>query len=101
MGTDYSISFDPKVEVEGDDCYGSTVHDTQSIHIADGYPHDLERNTVLHECLHQMFSLAHLGLEPEVEEKVCTFLGAAVVGHIRDNPGLWRYLTQKPPKESQ
>ena len=29
------------------------------------------------------------------EEKVCTALGDALIGHMRDNVGLWRYLLQK------
>lgn len=101
MGYDYSITFDPVVRVEGEECYGATNHDDQRISILEGMPHDRERDTVLHECIHQILSNANAGLDPEVEEKVCTLLGTALVGHMRDNVTLWRYLLQKPPKETK
>lgn len=100
MGQTYTISFDPVVMVEGDECYGCCTHDDQSIHVLDGMPHDRERDTVLHESLHQMLSTANVGLDEVLEEKIVTFLGSALVGHMRDNPTLWRYLLQKPPKDT-
>ena len=99
MGQSYTFSFDPAVTVEGEECYGSCIHEDQSIHVLEGMPHDRERDTALHECMHQMFSTANVGLDGETEEKVVTFLGSALIGHMRDNPMLWRYLLQKPPKE--
>jgi hypothetical protein len=104
MGQTYRVAFespDKVVNDEGSACYGTTEHDANRIQVCDNLGHDKERDTVLHECLHQILTLGGLGLEDEVEERLCTFLGTALIGHMRDNPGIWRYLNQRPPKDTQ
>jgi hypothetical protein len=94
MGIPYSISFPPKVR--GGVNWGETDHSAQTIEVEDGLAHNKECEVIVHEVLHQMASLGNLGLTTDDEEKVCTFFGAALLGHIRDNPKMWRYLLQKP-----
>lgn len=96
MGISYTIDF--PAAVGGGDRWGETDHEQQRIQVQDALTHDKEREVVLHEALHQMMGLGNIGLSPRDEEKVATFFGAALVGHMRDNPTLWRYLIQKPPK---
>lgn len=96
MGITYSLSYPPLVGEAGEK-WGETDHELQTIAVQDSLPHDKQREIVLHEILHQMAGLGNLGLGPEDEEKVATFFGAALVGHMRDNPTLWRYLLKKPP----
>lgn len=95
MGLVYHLSFPPLVG-EGEK-WGETDHEKQTITVQDALPHDKEREIVMHEILHQMAGLGNLGIEPEDEETVATFFGAALIGHMRDNPTLWRYLIKKPP----
>jgi hypothetical protein len=96
MGIDYSLSFLPQVG-EGEK-WGETDHSLMNISVEDGLSHDKEREIVLHEILHQLMGLGHLELSPEDEERVATFMGTALIGHMRDNITLWRYLIKKPPK---
>jgi hypothetical protein len=104
MGFVYKVLWLPPGAVKGSDgeeCYGITDHDTQAISIDSGMSHDRERETVVHESLHQMFGTANLGLDYDLEEKIVSFMGAALVGHMRDNPAFWRYVMQPLPKESE
>lgn len=47
-------------------------------------------DTLLHEVLHAM--LAPMGLEDEIEERLCLFLAPAILLTIQDNPELWKVL---------
>ena len=102
MGRDYELSFAPtgSILMDGHQLWGETDHSAQTIRVEEGLPHDKERAIVLHETLHQILALADAGFPDKIEEKVCTLLGEALIGHMRDNPGYWRYLLQKPPKPS-
>lgn len=101
MSSDYSIKWVERdtLVVDGDTCHGATKHSRQSIEIELGQTHIQERDTVLHECLHQMFAASGLDLKPELEERIVGFLGGAVIHHLHENPSLWRYLAQKAPKD--
>ena len=99
MGINYQIRYSPSVASGSQ--WGETDHSLQTIEVDETLAHDKEREIVMHEILHQMAGLGNLGLTDEDEEKVCTFFGAALIGHLRDNPTLWRYLLKKPPKCSQ
>lgn len=100
MGHDYEVSFQPAgtINVDGQEAYGSTDHSSRRIAVEDNLPHDKEREVVLHETIHQILSTANANLKEDVEEHVCTLLGAALIGHIRDNPAYWRYILKKPTK---
>lgn len=101
MGRRYTIEFHPKNSLQdenGDPIWGDTNHDEQLIRIEDGLPHDKERAIVLHEWYHQILSLLNVTLPAEQEEHLCTVLGEAHIGHIRDNPKFWRYIMRREKK---
>ena len=93
----YSVAFCPvsTLLVDGNEAWGETDHAAREIRIEDGLHPDKERTIVMHEILHQVLELSNVALDEDVEEKVCTALGDALIGHMRDNVGLWRYLLQK------
>jgi hypothetical protein len=99
-GFDYEVQWKPagSLQVEGDDCYGTTEHITQIIEIEEGLKPERECAILIHEVGHQLAGTAkvNLGGEPDdAEEKACTFFGDALAGHIRDNPDFWRYLIKR------
>lgn len=102
MGMDYRLSFDPPGSIGslGAESWGETDHTLRTIRVEDNLPHDKERAVVTHEMLHQMIAASGMALPDKVEETICTFLGDALIGHMRDNPALWRYLLKKPAKET-
>ena len=98
MGRTYKVAFSPEGTVGDGTLWGQTDHSAQTIQVEEGLSHDKERGIITHEMLHQLLSLSGLALSESTEEAVCTYLGEALVGHIRDNPTFWRYLLQRPPK---
>jgi hypothetical protein len=99
MGVPYRIVFESHEQVkddEGNAAYGTTSHDSERIQVCDNLSHHKERDTLLHELLHQMLGLAHVELPDGVEERVCTFLGTALTGHMQDNHEFWAYITEQP-----
>jgi hypothetical protein len=97
MGTAYKITYPPTV-AEGER-YGETDHIKRLINIEAGLDHDMKREVVIHEMLHQVLYMAGVELPEDTEETVATILGRSLLGHIRDNTTLWRWLLQKPPKD--
>jgi hypothetical protein len=99
-GYDYRVTYSPKGSVkleDGDQCYGTTDHVEQEIKVEEGLTPEREADTLIHEPLHQMACLAQKDFsnikDPhEAEEAVCSFIGTALAGHIRDNPDYWRYI---------
>jgi len=79
--------------------WGDTDHEKLLIRIEDGLPHDKERSTLLHEVLHQLFTTYNITVADELEEHICTVLGAGLLGHLRLNPRFWRYVLLNPPKK--
>lgn len=99
-GFDYEIKWRPQgsIQVSGDHAFGFTDYDAQEIHCEDGLKPEREVALLIHEPLHQMIGTAKAsfgGKPDEVEEQVCTFIGDAIAGHIRDNPDFWRYLIKR------
>ena len=102
-GIDYEVVWKPRGEVVGDSpdelCYGTTEHEHQRITVEDGHKPERECDTLVHETLHQIIGTAQQQFRGEttadIEEEVCTFLGTALAGHIRDNPNYWRYLIKR------
>lgn len=101
MGHDYSITYVPSgtLSAGGDMCWGLTDTNEQTIQVEEGLSHDKERSITLHESLHQMITYSGLELDDETEEAIVSYLGDALVGHMRDNPSFWRYLVQRPAKK--
>lgn len=96
-GFDYEVKWmaPGSLNVDGDECYGTTEHITQTVEIEEGLKPEREAAILIHEVGHQLVGVAkvQLGGEPDdAEEKACTFFGDALAGHIRDNPDFWRYL---------
>lgn len=96
-GFDYEIKWVPQgtITIDESPAYGVTDHDAQEIRVEDGLKPEREVAMLVHEPLHQMCGVSKVafhGTPAEIEEQVCTFVGDAIAGHIRDNPDFWRYL---------
>lgn len=101
MGHDYSIAFVPENSLqnaEKEDLCGETNHSLQAIRIEDGMHPDKERSVVLHETLHQILALGNANLPEDIEEDICSLLGDALLGHMRDNVSYWRWLMRQQKK---
>lgn len=101
MGWVYEIEFLPPGQVKTDDdhdAWGTTDHNECRIRVEDNLHPDRERATVLHETIHQVLNLVGAQLPEEIEERVCTILGEALIGHMRDNPKFWQYLFKRQPR---
>lgn len=99
-GFDYAVTWHPKgsIDVDGEAAFGDTDHNEQVIRIEEGLTPEREVALLVHEPLHQMIGTAKAvfqGTTDEVEEQLCTFVGDAIAGHIRDNPDFWRYLIKR------
>lgn len=99
-GFDYDLKWVPQgsIQVEGDPAFAVTDHNAQEIQAEEGMKPEREVAMLIHEPLHQMIGTAKVvfqGSPDDVEEQVCTFVGDAIAGHIRDNPDYWRYLIQR------
>jgi hypothetical protein len=104
MGHDYKIVWEPrngillKAEVDGVPgelrCHGLCDEENQTIRIEKTLPPTFEREVLIHETLHQIFSTSGFELDAESEERFVSYLGAALAAHICDNPTFWRYATR-------
>jgi len=72
--------------------FGITNHEESLIQFDEGMNLEREKETVLHEIIHQMFAHSGLGYEEEEEEQLASFLGNALLHHMSENRVLWRYL---------
>lgn len=101
MGRSYKIEYHPHGSLVNEDnqpVWGDTDHEKQLLRIEDDLPHDKERAILLHEMYHQMFTLLNITVPDELEEHLCTVLGEATIGHVRDNPKFWRYILKAAKK---
>jgi len=94
-----SILSEPDEEGFQAECYGMCHTDLHSIEVCDGLEHNRERRTVLHEHLHQLIHCSALELPDDLEETVVRFFDSALIGSMRRNPSLWRYLLTPPPPD--
>ena len=95
MGQRYRVEFVATIG-EGDR-YGETDHVAKRIQIETGSDHDTQRETLLHEILHQLCHMTEITLPEDAEERVATLLGRALYGHMKDNKQLWKWM-QQPEK---
>jgi len=79
--------------------FGKFDDATYSIYIEDGQPHERERDTLVHEVLHQLFSKSGVDFKGDQEETVVSYLGGALLAHIRENKKFWDYVLIPPPPE--
>lgn len=77
---------------------GQTLNDSLELLIANNLPPGTERDIVLHECLHALWSQTDLAkrIDHEGEESVIWSLTPRLLGLLRDNPALVAYLVEKP-----
>lgn len=74
---------------------GVTGTDVERIHIATGLSKGMERDTVLHEALHAVWTQTALDrkYDEEAEEEAIWQLSPRILALLRDNPELVEYLT--------
>ena len=77
----------------GDD-YGECNDQTQTIKVAEGIAHGMERDTLLHEAIHAIDYCMQLKMS---EKQVCG-MGTAIYALFADNPELVKYIMEKPKK---
>ena len=65
----------------------------QAIHINPQHVEMYQRSTMIHEILHQVFVVAGTGIDTDDEEKICRALEGGLLGALRENPDLVRWLT--------
>lgn len=93
----FDVQFDEHLN-EDSDAVGLTGPETQRILLDPKLGPDVERETVLHECLHGVFFQAGLRLEPwhrdKVEEKIIWSIAPRILSLLKDNGELLEYLTE-------
>lgn len=96
MGHDYAIQYHPvgSIHVGDAECFGNTDHNERTIQIEDGLPDAKTAEIVCHEMFHQMLSCIDLQVPEDLEERLATFFGLAITGHMRDNPKLWQWFAK-------
>lgn len=85
---DYQVEY---VDSFPDGRWGETEHHTLTIRLAIDQAAGQERDTVLHELLHAVWSSMDIG-KPKSEEKVVHRLSTGLLAVLRDNPDLVRYF---------
>ena len=91
MGHSFRIKWVNEIAVDGAPSNGSCAVDDAEIEIQNGLVPSIERETLIHEVLHQM--LRHGGGIPDaMEETLVHYLGASIATHIDQNKGFWSYV---------
>lgn len=95
----YTISFDANEHLDRESemnerLYGMGDYAKALIAIRPGMAPGPERQTLVHEVLHQILRQSGIGgLTAEDEETIIRHLESGLLGVIRDNPELIRYLS--------
>ena len=100
LGQYCKIVYCPKViDKEDPDkrLFGMFDDETYSIYIEENLEHSRERDTLLHEVLHQLFAMSGLTWKKDQEETVTAYLGGAILSHIQENKKFWQYVMESPP----
>ena len=105
MGQYFKIEYVQKI-IDHDDpsktVYGQLDDENSVINIENGMHHERERDTLIHETLHQMLNKSGIRWKDDKqEEEVIEFLGSAILSHIRDNKKFWAYVMEPPPDEGE
>jgi hypothetical protein len=98
MGHTFRIKYLAKVEVEGKESNGSCDMDTNTIEIAENLLPSKERETLIHEILHQLLQTG-VTVPDTLEEPLVEFLGASLAAHIEQNKGFWTYVCRDLTKK--
>lgn len=97
-GKDYSIVWEKGESLAGTDNVGYVSVSKCEVRIASGQHIQQQRDTLLHELLHIIWSEIGIGeVDPKdlTEERVIRPLATAIIAALRDNPALVRYLLSK------
>lgn len=91
----YTIEWPDNVTDEADNwLYGQTRARYALIRVSHDAAPSQRRDTLLHELIHAALSDAPHGLDSEQEERVIRALTPGLLGIIRDNRALIRYLQE-------
>lgn len=94
---DYLIAWGPIPEVDGTFFYGRTHPKLTLIQINDEVAKSQQRDTLLHELLHAAINETHLSFSTEAEEEVIRVVTPLLLGILRENPKVVRWLREGAP----
>lgn len=89
---DFSVQWKKEVTLGEDQCNGLCSIDSRTIEIREGLPPEFEAEVLVHEVLHQLWNFGGLPSDVDVEEQIVGYFGKALTAHMKENPGLWRYV---------
>ena len=73
--------------------YGSTLIDNLVINVVtEDRPAMFVLDTLLHEIVHGIWEVWHLGNDDEQEERIVASLSTAILGVLKDNPDLRKLI---------
>ena len=96
---EYAVSTTAAGHLAAESSVGSRLnglsHAAQAtIHIDPNAVTQFQRSTMIHEVIHQVFEASGWAPSPDdTEEMVCRALSTGLLGVLRENPGLVRWLT--------
>lgn len=96
LGHIYKIKWVKAPSADGVPANGTCDAANNIIEIEEGLLPSLERETLIHEVLHQMLK-SGVTVPENLEEPIVQYLGAAIGAHINENPKFWAYVTRKFP----
>ncbi len=92
VGKRFRVQYLPEVTNDaGEPCYGTSDVTKQLILIEDGMPHERERDTLLHECIHAIDDQLNMGLDEDQVARLAT----TILALLLDNPAFARYLLER------
>ena len=92
----YRVALVPDGVLDDAGRYGHASIERLVIALDDSQPPTQMADTLLHETVHAL--LASVGLEDEIEERVCLALGPGLLGLFNDNPDLVAFLMSTKEK---
>lgn len=84
-----------QVDITGSGADGLHDLSLQRIVVNPGMPAMYTRGVLLHEVIHACLSVGATFLDHDQQEQVCAQLEATLLGVLRDNPELVKYLTEE------
>lgn len=81
---------------DGDLVLGSCSHRTETITVDPDQTPGMQRDTLLHECLHAVLGNSGAQLEDDEEERLVRTLSPLLLDLLRRNPTLVRFLLEEP-----
>lgn len=91
----YDIKYVEDLRSEDDkQIHGQCHPDELTISLHTGQKKNTEQDSVMHEVLHGIFNLIHLHM-PDLEENIVCRMSPVLLGVIKENPKLVRYLVSE------